>query len=261
MKYANLLTLCVAAFASTSQAVVIQMNDYENESAAGFGIQPGNMDFTDGGGDHVGQSGLGIADANPRSGTYSYAINNQTAANGNGWGGTWSGSSSLGGNGSNVTDQATAVANGSSAAPLSYVNIQEGSVFTASAWFATDANNPLTGGTVNAHVRLEFYNGANAEPIGRQFSNNFTAADLTTDYQQSTVSYTFTAADAALGIERVVAVIGTDGHGDGNGTGVIYADDFLFEVDDASFVTVVPEPSSALLGLLGVLGLTARRRR
>lgn len=258
---------CFGALVVTSSAAVIHFNDYENESSAGLGIQPANMQFTDGGGDHAGQSALGISSANPRSGTYSYAISNTTAQNGNGWGGTWSGVSSAGGNGisTNVTSREDALANGTAENPLSYVDIQAGTTFTLSSYAATDASNPLTGGA-NTHLRMEFY-GANGElnnsGMPRQYSSNLTPDTITTDYQALSLQYTVTEADIAAGLVRVAGVIGSDGHGFGNGDGLVYHDDLLFEVDDASFITVgaVPEPATALFGLLALFGFGFRRRR
>lgn len=72
--------------------------------------------------------------------------------------------------------------------------------------------------------------------------------------------------EIVLGINRVVAVMGTDGHnGDGPGDGLILYDDFSFEVDSASVVVVgtghVPEPGTAGLLLAGLLGMSGIRRR
>ena len=259
MKQKYFLVICVAALTATSHAAVIQFNDYEDETSAGLDQVPVNSQFADGGGDHVGATGLGISTANPRSGTYSYVVENTTVDNGNGWGGTWNGISSLGNNGSNVTSQADAMANASPSNPLSYVNITEGTTFGVSAWVATDAANPLTGSVVT-NVRLEFFDATGTELFRNDNGAALAAGDLGTTYQQISHSYTITAADVAAGVTRVTAVFGSDGHGFGNGGGVLLSDDFEFTVDDASLVTI-PEPSSALLGLLGILGLTARSRR
>ena len=260
MKHNKLITLCIAAMTASSHAAIIQMNDFEDETSAALGVTPVSVQFVGGGGDHVGTSAIGVADVNPRSGSYNYAVDGVTANNGNGWGGTWAGVSSLGNAGSNVTTQANAVANGTSSNPLSYVNITEGTTFTFSAWVATDATNPVTGSVVT-NVRLEFKNAGGDELFRNDNGTPLAAGDLSTTYQQVSHSYTVTAADITAGVTSVTAVYGTDGHGFGNGSGLIYADDFLFEVDEASLVTVIPEPSSAILGLLGALGLAFRRRR
>lgn len=258
-------------FAISANADVIHQSDFEAEPTTGFGIVTTTMGFNDAGGDLIGFSNnggagstgdaLGISSTNPNSGSFHYAVDaGATAAAGNGWGGSWSGQTSNGGSGG-FTDMATAVANGAGC----YVDISEGATFTVSAMIATDAADPLTGGA-NAHVRLEF-NGATADVIPRVFSPNLVATTITPGYQMLTATYTLTAADVALGITEIVGAIGTDGHGDGTTDGMIYADDFLFEVDAAHVVLVgdghaaIPEPSTASLLLAGLLGLCGVRRR
>ena len=100
-----------------------------------------------------------------------------------------------------------------------------------------------------------------------------TPLTLTTAYQPISWTYTLTAADAAMGIASVNAVIGADGLGfDQSGAvdagplagGIVYYDDLTFEVNDEFVVTVpapVPEPSSACLLLAGLMGLCGVRRR
>ena len=107
---------------------------------------------------------------------------------------------------------------------------------------------------------MEFFDATGTELFRNDNGAALAAGDLGTTYQQISHSYAITAADVAAGVTSVTAVFSSDGHGFGNGGGVLLSDDFEFTVDDASLVTI-PEPSSALLGLLGILGLTARSRR
>ena len=66
----------------------------------------------------------------------------------------------------------------------------------------------------------------------------------------------------AQGVVAVGGVLGTDGQGDSpDNSGLILYDDFLFEVDDAFIVTVVPEPSTASLLIAGLMGFCGVRRR
>jgi hypothetical protein len=259
--------------AVTANADVIHSTDYEADGAAtgvGFGVGqvPSSVDFTDGGGDLIGFSAngnpltsgdaLGISDANPNSGTYSYAVDaGQTAGSGNGWGASWSGISSDSANSSGGFDtQANVMAAGSG----SYINYVEGATFTVSAMVATDASNPLTGGGTAA-PRLEFFNAAGAE-LFRNQSAQVNATTISDTYQLLTHSYTLSAADEAAGIVRVAAILGTDGMGDG-GSGLVLYDDFTFEVSSANVVTLtaVPEPSTAGLLIAGLMGLCGVRRR
>lgn len=260
MKHKHIITVCLAALAASSHAAIIHMADYESETAIGLNNRPQGMEFSGGGGDHVGQAGFGISDQNPRSGSYSYVVDNQTANNGTGWGGaTWSGTSTVAGMvSSGVVSQADAQANSTPASPLGYINVVEGAVFSVSAWVATDGDNPVTG-TPTAHVRLEFHD-ANGNEVFRDLGNAVNGTDLTGTYQEITHEYTLTAADIANGVTRVTGLIGTDGHSFNNGAGQIFVDDFSFEVNDANFI-VIPEPSSFALGLLGIFGFAARRRR
>lgn len=253
--------LSAIALIGVSNAATVHFADYETETGAALGVTPNESQFVGGGGDHVGTAALGIADVNPRGGTYNYVIENTTADNGNGWGGTWSGVSSLGGTpGTTVTTQADALANATPANPLSYVDVTAGTTFSVSAWVATDATTPLTG-TVVTNVRLEFKDASGTEIFRNDNGASLNAAALTTTYQEISHSYTLTAADIAAGVTNVTAVYGSDGHGFANGDGLIYMDDFLFEVDNASFITVIPEPGTTALALLGLLGVAVRRRR
>lgn len=252
-------------FAVTANADVIHTTDYEADGAAGTGlnIAPGSMEFTDGGGDFAGLPGLGISDTNANSGSYSYVVDtSQTVDNSNGWGGNWSGMNSTSGQTSGgFTDQATAIANGSGC----YIDYTEGATFTVSVWAATDAAGVTSGATLAP--RLEFQGAA-----GELFRNDAgatAASTLTETFQLFTHSYTITAADEAMGIQRVTGVIGTDGLGFNATTGGnVYFDDFTFEVNSANVVLVgnghsaaIPEPSTASLLLAGLMGLCGVRRR
>lgn len=272
-RYFASLLLCIGLAVMPANADVVHSTDYESDGAsqgAGFDIQPSSMGFTDGGGDFAGQVGLGLSTSNPNSGSYSYVIDaGNTADNGNGWGGSWSGVSTVGGaNSGGFTDETSAIANGSG----SYINY-DGATFTASAMVATDSADPLSG-SANAAIRLEIYSKVDndgdgvvdgtTELLPRVIGNLYDASNITADYQQTTASYTITSADAAMGfgIDRVVAVLGTDGLGFNGADGLIHFDDLLFEVSGANVVTV-PEPVSASLLLAGFLSLCglARRKR
>lgn len=248
-------------FAVSANAEVIHFNDYESSGAnqgVGFNIQPDSMDFADGGGDFAGQSGLGLSSDNPNSGSFAYVIDGgATVDNGNGWGGNWSGISSVSGNTSGGFSSQDDVLN---AGFGKYINYAEGATFSVSVMAATDANDPLTGGATFA-PRLEFYDAGGNELFRNGAATPLDSGTLTADYQMISHSYTLTADDAALGIAWVSAVIGSDGHGFNSTDGLIYADDVTFEVDDNFVVTVVPEPGSAVLILGGVLGLCGFRRR
>ena len=259
-------------FAVSANADVIHSTDYEADGLAqgtGLGIAPASMEFTDGGGDFAGPSGLGLSDTTANSGLYSYVVDTSaTVDNGNGWGGTWSGinSNSALNSGGFFPDAASAIAAGPGS---QYIDFSEGATFTASVWAATDAAG-VTGGRTFA-PRLEFFNGAGTE-VFRADGGTFgtlpqqSVSVLTTEFQQFTQEYTLTAGDAAAGIVRVAGVIGADGLGfsttDG---GNIYFDDFSYEVSAANVITVppavVPEPSSACLLLAGLMGLCGVRRR
>lgn len=265
LKTTFLASLSVALLAITANAEVIHESDFEAESTTGFGIVSETMGFTDAGGDLIGftmnnnteSSGLavGISDANPLSGSFHYAVDaSQTTMAGNGWGGSWNGQNTEGGSGG-FTTPAAAIANGDGC----YIDFVAGATFTVTAMVATDAANPLTG-NANAEVRLEFNNivdngdgttTTNPDVIVRQFSPSLGAADLTSTYQPITVSYTLTAADIAAAtapINSVVGVMGTNNHnGAGTDTGMIYFDDFKFEVDSASVVVVGNGHTSTVL--------------
>ena len=261
-------------FAVTANAGVIHFTDYEADGASqgtGFGIQPASMDFTDGGGDFIGQPGLGLSSANASSGSFAYAIDAETSGNilnnGNGWGGNWSGIGSDSANASGGLNgtAASVMAAGSG----SYINYAAGATFTVSAAVATDATNPASGGIVT-QPRLEFFDAAGNELFRNDAGVPQTPTTLTTAFQTISHSYTLTAADIAAGVVRVNAVIGADGLGfDQSGAidagplagGIVYYDDFLFEVDDAFIVTVVPEPSTASLLIAGLMGFCGVRRR
>lgn len=262
MKNKHIVTICLAALTASSHAAIIHMADYETEAATGLNLAPVGMEFSGGGGDHVGQPGFGVSSDNPRSGSFSYVVDNQTVDNGTGWGGaTWSGTSTVAGVASSgVVSQTDAEANSTASSPLSYINVVEGALFSVSAWVATDGASPITG-TTSTHVRLEFHDAAGDE-VFRNQGTVINGGDLTAAYQEVTHSYALTAADIAAGVVRVTGVIGTDGHGFNNGAGQIFVDDFSFSVNDENFVTVaVPEPSSVVLGLLGLFGLAVSRRR
>lgn len=274
----TLATLAFALlFAATANAAIIHETDYEAEPTTGFGVMPSSMLFADAGGDLIGFSAVanplttgdavGVIGANPNSGSFHYAVDaGATTAAGNGWGASWSGQNSLGGSGG-FTDEATAIANGAGC----YIDLV-GATFTVSAMVATDAADPLTGAFALAHVRLEF-GGTDIsgnpilDVIPRVISPNVVASTITPGYQLLTTSYTLTAADVAAGVTSVFGVMGTEGSGDGAADGMVYFDDYLFEVSDANVVVVgdghaaIPEPSTASLILAGLMGLCGVRRR
>ncbi len=249
-------------FAVTANADVIHFNDYESSGAnqgTGFGIVPDSMDFADGGGDFVGQAGLGLSSDNNNSGSFAYVIDGgNTAANGNGWGGNWSGIDSTSG----ITSGGFGVEADVVAAGVgSYINYTEGATFTISVMVATDGTDPASGGVVAA-PRLEFKDAGGAELFRNDDGAPLDASTLTEQYQMMSWSYSLTAADEALGIASVTAVIGTDGLGFGTADGLVYFDDVLFEVNSENVVTLaVPEPATASLMLAGLLGLCGVRRR
>jgi hypothetical protein len=251
-------------FAVTANADVIHETDYETETTAGLGIQPSSMEFTDGGGDFAGQAGLGVSDSVSNSGSFSYVVDTaMTVDNGNGWGGSWSGTNSNSGIVSSgfFADQAAAEAAGPGS---QYIDYSAGATFTVTAWAATDAAG-VTGGATFA-PRLEFQGFGNE--LFRNDAGQVAATSLTTTFQEFTHSYTLTAADVALadnngtvGISHVTGTLGVDGLGFNGSTGNIYYDDFVFEVSGANVITVaVPEPSSAVI-LAGLLGLCGLRRK
>ncbi|MEM7316832.1 MAG: PEP-CTERM sorting domain-containing protein [Planctomycetota bacterium] len=138
---------------------------------------------------------------------------------------------------------------------------------------ATDALNPFVGdGHLNVHFELKDDMGATnlrTDASGIDIAPRLNSADLTTDYQLISHEYSLTAADltAGTGLLEVVAVVSTDinggvGGGGDSSAGLIYVDDFHFEVLDANcFVTVVPEPSTGLLMAVALMGLGFLRRR
>ena len=260
-------------FAVTANAGVIHQTDYESDGAAtgaGFGVGqvPTSVDFADGGGDLIGFSAagnsltsgdaLGISGSNPNSGSYSYAVDtSQTTPAGNGWGSSWSGIRS---DSANVSGGLDTQANVIAAGVGSYINYAAGATFTISAQVATDSLDPLTGAGTAA-PRLEFFDAAGTE-LFRNQSAQVDAVSISPTYTLLTHSYTLTAADVAQGVVAVSGVLGTDGHGDSpDNSGLILYDDFLFEVDDAFIVTVVPEPSTASLLIAGLMGFCGVRRR
>lgn len=263
-----LATLAIAFYAMPANAIVVHETDYEAEPTTGFGVGPATMGFTDGGGDIQGfgngdnsGSALGVSSANPNSGSFHYAVDTGSHVmplQGNGWGGTWSGQDTNGGSGGFLSPAAAMAAGPGS----QYIDLV-GATFTATVQVATDATDPAVGPTA-AEIRLEF-NGATADIIPRAVSAPVGAASLTTTYQPITISKTLTAAEVAMGIDRVVAVIGTNGSGDNNGAdGLIYFDDYVFEVSDANIRTVpIPEPGAAAMILAGLLsiGCVVRRRK
>jgi hypothetical protein len=250
-------------FAVTANADVIHTTDFEADGTAqgtGFGFGPESMDDSNGGGDHVGINGQGLSDA---SGSFSYAVDvGNTADNGDGWGATWStinSDSGLTSGGFGVEDDVIAAGSGK------YIEYTVGATFTVTAGIAEDAANELTG-TADAGVRLEFYgidpaDGVFKELRGRVESSKINEGNATSSFQTVSASYEFTAADEALGITQVRAVMGTDGSGHNSSTGIILFDDFVFEVDSDHVVTVaIPEPSSAVI-VAGLLGLCGVRRK
>ncbi len=263
----TLATLAFALlFAVTASADVIHETDYEAEPTVGFGVAPASMFFTDGGGDlqafsngDNSGSALGISTANPNSGSYHYAVDTDALVipdEGHGWGASWSVADSSGGSGG-FTSQAAAMAAGSG----KYINFSAGATFTAKVQVATDALDPATGFT-DAFLRLAFHGGTTFDVIPFQLGPVLGAAELTAAYQPLTVSYTLTAADATMGIDRVTAAIETLGDPANSATGMIYFDDFVFEVNSENVVTVgVPEPGAASILLAGLLGIGGVRRR
>lgn len=279
--------------AVTANADVIHQSDFEAEPATGFGIGAATMEFTDGGGSLIGFSNnggagttgdaLGISNANANSGSFHRVVDTGATAGTTTWGSSWSGQSDKSGSGG-FTSQAAAEAAGAGC----YVEYSVGSTFTVTAEVATDATDALTGAPTAA-VRLEYYYAIDNDGDGiadvtrelgnlaRTQGNGFDAGTLTTAYQTSTATYTLTAADldfanitadpgeTVVGFDRVVGVMGTDNNDPANSDGLIYYDDFVFEVDAGSVVLVgsghaVPEPSSAVI-LAGLLGLCGLRRK
>lgn len=264
-------------------------------STLGFNDAGGDLiGFTNNGGAGTTGDALGVSDRNPFSGSFHYAVDAgaTSAASGNNWGASWNGISSINNNSSGgFTTQADAEAMGGR-----YIDYSEGATFIASAFVATDDADALAG-SATAAVRLEVYysidnNGDGIEDFASELGslprpqgNTFGAGDLTTTYAESSVSYTLTAADVdfanlgnpagadgmlgtaddetVLGINRVVGVLGTDGHGHGNTDGLIFYDDFTFQVSSANVIEVaaIPEPSTAGLLLAGLMGLCGVRRR
>lgn len=266
--------LMVALMATFANADIIHTTDYEADGAAqgvGFGVAhlPGSMDFSDGGGDFAGQPALGLSDSSASSGSYSYVVDaGQTADNtgGGNWGGNWSGiDSSSGNNSGGFLSQDDAIAAGSGC----YIDFQEGTTFKISSMIATDSMNPFTGSGF-ALGRLEFKD-ANGTELFRRDQNNgaptLTSTTMTDQFQLLEFEYTLTAADVASGlIDSVTGVIGVDGLGASTGSGgFVYFDDYTLEVDAGSVVIVgnghIPEPGSAGLLMIGMLGLGAMRRR
>lgn len=260
--------------AVTANADVIHSTDYEADGAAAgpgttLGVQPASMEFTDGGGDFVGQAGLGLSDVTANSGSYSYVIDTSaTVDNGNGWGGNWSGINTTSGqtSGGIFGSQAAAVAAGPGS---QYIDYSAGATFTVSVFAATDAAGVTSAATVGP--RLEFF-GAGGEVFRADGSGRGTpqiaASSLTETFQLLTQTYTIVAGDNALpngAIERVAAVVGSDGLGFSDTTGGnIYLDDLTFEINSANVITVpavVPEPATATLLLAGLMGLCGVRRR
>ena len=265
LKMSFLATVSVALFAMSANAEIIHESDFEAESTVAFGIMVDTMGFNDGGGDLIGFAGngnaettgdaLGVSASNPRSGSFSYVVDvgvtNGTGNAGapNGWGAAWCGNNTESGSGGFST-QAAAVDAGDGC----YVDFSAGATFTASCWIATDALNPLTG-TATGEIRLEFNSEADPndptsmrvpDVIPRVLSVRLGVADLTTDYQQVTATYTLTQADVDLGIaagtpiNSVAAVMGIEGagHAPGVNGGLIHFDDFVFDVNPENVVVV-----------------------
>lgn len=250
-------------FAVNANATIIHSTGFEADGAAqgvGLNIVPNSIApfIIGGGGDHVGLAGQGLASANPNSGSYNYVVDaGATFDNGQPWGATWAGVNSNSSNSGGLLTQATAVNPGDQ-----YINYAEGATFTASALIATDSTDPLTG-TAFGSVRLEFLvNGTELNQADRIVSPvTYGSTNIATGYQLATATYSLTANDIANGINGVNAVLGTDGSDHLATDGLIYFDDFTFEVDEAFIVTVVPEPSSASMLIAGLMGLCGVRRR
>ena len=258
------------AFSSAAPAAQIVFNDFDSESGPSTGNLPQNFTFFGSGGDLPGGGvNQGISDVNPRSGSFSYVVDHSHPTPGMGWGATWLGATTNDGN-YGLTTEAVAIANGTSANPLTYVDLVPGLEVTMSAWVATDTLDPaVNDGHVNLHFELVDSSGQpfrtdNATGGNTAPSHNW--ATLTDNYQLLTHTHTFTAADLALATNptHVAAVIstnlGTGGSGADNADGLIYVDDFTFSVSDAHLITI-PEPGATALALLGLLGFVTRRRR
>ena len=265
------LATALVALAGSAQAALITSNDFDSATANSTGTLPDGFTFFGSGGDMPGGgANQGVSDANPRSGSFSYVIDHSHATPGAGWGATWLGVTTNDGN-FGLTTKDDAIANGTSANPLTYVDIVPGLEVTMSAWVATDSLDPaVNDGHVNIHFELVDAGGGqpfrtdNASGGNTAPSHNW--ASLTDTYQELTHTHTFTAADIALAADpsHIAAVIstnlGTGGAGADSADGLIYVDDFTFSVSDAHLITI-PEPGTAALALLGLLGVVARRRR
>ncbi len=271
--------LSVTVLAATANAVDIHTNDFESETMAGFGIAPMNMSIVGAGGALNNPNSYGISNSAPYAGSYNY-VTDVTPTGTDAWGSTWLGASSTGRDGANsagLVSKDDALANGTNAMPLSYLDIEAGDTFTISAQVATDATDPVTGqGHANVHLELKDATGAvtirtdntgtapkatSAGGVGGTGSIAFPASG---GYALLTETYTITAADITAGVVEVAAVLATDmgggTAGDGSVGGKIFFDDFVFSTT-ADVVTVVPEPGSLAMVLVGALALLGIRRR
>lgn len=129
----------------------------------------------------------------------------------------------------------------------SYTVVASGEAITASVWASSNANL----GTVTATFNITLTLG--------NISVAFTQAGYqgNQDWTELTTSYVTTAAD----IGKTVGIsFGNDaGNPNGNGTQDYDGTPNYVYMDDAS-LSVIPEPSAALLGGIGVLALWRRRR-
>lgn len=126
----------------------------------------------------------------------------------------------------------------------SHVGVAEGTDYTFSFNARTDGN--ALG--IGAEFRIEWLD-TDGNFVGDQFANNEVITGSLTDSYQLFTQTRVAPTDAA----EVRVVFALQSFGGGDNTGRVY-------LDDASLIGV-PEPSSAIVLAMGVVGLVTRRRR